>query len=108
MKWQVVLTGTALRQLAAIKDMRIRESIGRRIELLTNEPEKQGKPLLDNLSGYRSIRAVGQRYRILYKVETERVVVIVVALGIRKEGDKADIYALAKKLVRLGLLDTDV
>jgi hypothetical protein len=41
-------------------------------------------------------------------VETEHVVVIVVAPGIRKEGDKADIYALAKKLARPGLLDTDV
>ncbi len=29
---------------------------------------------------------------------------LVVAPGIRKDGDKKDIYALAKKLVRLGLL----
>ncbi len=63
--------------------------------------------MLDDLAGYRSIRAVGQRYRILYKLEAERVVVAVVALGMRKEGDKADIYALAKKLARLGLLDTE-
>ncbi len=107
MKWQVIITKPALRQLAAIKDVRIRESISRRIEALSDEPEKQGKPMLDDLAGYRSIRSVGQRYRILYKLEAERVVVAVVALGIRKEGDKAGIYALAKKLARLGLLDTE-
>jgi len=38
-------------------------------------------------------------------MEAERVVVIVVALGIRKEGDKKDVYELAKKLAQLGLLD---
>lgn len=60
--------------------------------------------MIDELAGYRSLRAVGQRYRILYKVTPETVIVSIVALGIRKEGDKADVYALAKKLIRLGLL----
>jgi len=53
------------------------------------------------------VRAVSQRYRILYKVKAERVIVVVVALGIRKEGDKRDIYRLAKRLMRLGLLDEE-
>ena len=51
----------------------------------------------------RSARAVGQRYRILYRAEEERVVVLVVALGLRREGDRKDIYELARKLVRLRL-----
>ena len=55
------------------------------------------------LMGYRSIRAVGQRYRIIYRLD----VVFVVALGIRKEGDKANVYELAKKMLRLGLLDIE-
>jgi hypothetical protein len=41
--------------------------------------------------------------RILYKLEEEQVIVAVVALGIRK----MDVYELAKKLARLGLLDLD-
>ncbi len=94
----------AERQLAAIKDSRIRESIAKRIDGLHYEPDKQGKPMIEELAGYRSLRAVGQRYRILYKVQEQQVIVHIVALGIRKEGDKADVYALAKKLVRLGLL----
>jgi len=107
MRWHIKLTLPALKQLAAIQDTRVRESISRRINTLEYEPEKQGKPLSDELTGYRSIRAVGQRYRILYKLEEEKVIVAVVALGIRKTGDKKDVYELAKKLVRLGLLDLD-
>ena len=105
--WQVRVTAPALKQLAEIKDTRIKESIIKRINALDNEPEKQGKPMNGDLVGYRSVRAVGQRYRIIYKLEEEQVVVFVVGLGIRKEGDKADVYELAKKMLRLGLLDTE-
>lgn len=102
--WQITVLPIAEKQLAAIKDTRIRESIAKRIETLHQEPEKQGKPLIGDLAGFRSIRAVGQRYRVLYKIEAKKVIVSIVALGIRKEGDKTDIYELARKLVRLGLL----
>lgn len=103
-EWQVIILPVAEKQLAAIKDTGIRESIGKRIDGLRNEPDKQGKPMIGDLEGYRSLRAVGQRYRILYKIAAETVVVSIVTLGIRKEGDKADVYELAKKLLRLGLL----
>lgn len=107
MKWRIRLTLPVLQQLAAIKDIRVREQISKRINALENEPDQQGKLLADELTGYRSIRAVGQRYRIIYKVEADQVIVIVVTVGMRKEGDKKDVYVLAKKLVRLGLLDLD-
>lgn len=105
MKWEIKLTAPALRQLADIKDVRVRRQISKRIEALAYEPDRLGKPLTDDLEGYYSVRAVGQRYRIIYKLEEERVLVIVVTVGIRKEGDKKDAYELAKKLARLGLLD---
>lgn len=105
MRWQIIILPVAEKLLAEISDKRIRQSISRRIDGLTYEPEKQGKPLKDELMGYRSIRAVGQRYRIIYKVDDEKVIVGIVALGIRKEGDKKDAYVLATKLARLGLLD---
>ncbi len=107
MKWNVIMLPIAEKQLAEIRDRRIRESIGKRISDLEYEPELQGKPLIDELGGYRSVRAVSQRYRIIYKVEDEQVTVLVVALGIRKDGDKKDVYNLAKKLIRLGLLDLE-
>jgi len=76
-----------------------------RIRALAENPDIQGKPLGDDLFGYRSVKVVKARYRILYKTEGDKVVVLVVTIGIRKEGDKKDAYAMAKKLLRLGLLD---
>lgn len=103
-RWTVGLTRNAEMQLAAIKDRRVQERLRSSLKRLEYEPELQGKPMIDELTGYRSLRAVGQRYRIIYRLEEERVIVLVVTLGIRKEGDKKDVYELAKKLVRLGLL----
>ena len=107
MKWQIIILPIAEKLLAEISDRRVRESIARRIDRLEYEPDKQGKPMRDELIGFRSIRAVGQRYRIIYKVDGETVTVLVVVLGIRKEGDKKDVYELVKRLMRLGLLDLE-
>ena len=61
-----------MEQLRAIPDRRVQKTIAASIDRLTKEPEKQGKPLLGELLGYRSLRAVGQRYRILYRVDQGR------------------------------------
>ncbi|MBI5245247.1 MAG: type II toxin-antitoxin system RelE/ParE family toxin [Elusimicrobia bacterium] len=92
--------------LAAITDRRIREQIAKRIDGLAHNPELQGKPLIGELSGLRSLRAAGQRYRIIYTVNRRIVTVIILAVGVREEGDRRDIYELAKKLIRMGLLAT--
>ena len=97
-------TETALKLAEAIPDQRIKRALYDRAGQLAKSPEKQGKPLIGELNGFRSVRAAGQRYRIVYRVERREVVVAIVAVGKRKEGDKSDVYALAKKLVRLGLL----
>jgi len=106
-RWNVIIMPVAKKQLASIRDQRVQAGLRTSLRRLEYEPEEQGKPLVDELIGYRSLRAVGQRYRILYKVDANKVIVYVVTLGIRKEGDKKDVYALAKKLARLGLLDLD-
>lgn len=107
MRWQIRYTIPAKKQLAAITDRRIQKSINERAEGLAHEPEKQGEALRDELVEYRSLHVVGQRYRIIYRIEESQATVIVVALGIRKEGSKSDVYALAKKLLRLGLLEPE-
>ena len=104
MRWQVGLTPHARVMLEAIQDRRVRDKIRDRIDGLAEEPEKQGKPLTGELTGYRSLRAVGQRYRIIYRIEEGKVLVLVMALGVRKEGSGKDIYVLAQKLLRLRLL----
>jgi mRNA interferase RelE/StbE len=53
------------------------------------------------------VHAAG-RYRIIYKIDKKTVIVYVLAAGIRKEGDKKDIYKIAKKLLNAGLLDLKV
>ena len=90
--------------LERVGDRRIQQQLFDTSKRLELDPEKQGKPLRDDLLGYRSLRAVGQRYRILYFIDVETETVYVVAAGIRREGARADIYSLAQKLVRLGLV----
>ena len=102
--YSVRWTTQAKVMLKAISDRRIQEAILKRAAALSQEPEKQGSPLIGELLGFRSVRAVGQRYRIIYRVERHKVWVIVVAVGIRKEGSQADIYALAQKLFHQRLL----
>jgi hypothetical protein len=41
----------------------------------------------------------------LAKVNEENSIVIVAMLGIRKDGSENDVYKLAKRLVKLGLLE---
>jgi len=85
-------------------DRKSRQQVIDRIEILKTDPLKVGKPLKGNLQDYRSIRSFGQRYRIIYQVKEDIVEVIVVAVGIRREGDrKNDIYELMKKYVKIGL-----
>lgn len=86
-------------------DGKSQRQIMEKIDVLKEEPLKVGKPLKGNLQDYRSIRSVGQRYRIIYQVIENEIKVIVVAVGIRREGDKKnDIYELMKKYIKIGLL----
>ena len=103
MTYGIVIEPVALKALAGIADRRVQEKIRDRIDGLTHEPEKQGKPLVGELAGYRSLRAVGQRYRIIYRVDRHGLELIV-TLGIRRAGERADVYALAQRLLRTHLL----
>lgn len=107
MKWRVEISDPALKQLKEIKDVRVRGKLFERIEQLENEPENQGKPLKNELSGLHSVRAIGQRYRIIYKLKDEQVLVIVAAVGIRRDGDRSDIYKIAERLLRSKLLNLE-
>ena len=102
--WKIELTHTCRELLLGIQDTRVRKKIAERIDGLHQDPDKQGKELHGELKGYRSLRAVGQRYRIVYRLDHGKVIVLIVSLGIRKEGDREDVYSLTKKLLKLGLL----
>lgn len=104
-RYSVRFTEKARDMLRDIRDRRVRQLLLERIEQLATEPEKQGKPLRDEFGDYRSVRAVGQRYRIIFRVYAAEVVVMVVLVGRRKQDSRDDVYALAKRLLRLGVLE---
>lgn len=105
MIYAIYLTKHAKKMLSEILDKRIQNNIKEKIDALSVEPDKQGKALAGHLAGLRSIRAAGQRYRIIYKVLDSKVIVIIAAIGLRKDKEHSDIYALAKKLLKLGLVE---
>ena len=100
---KVLWTETALGLLKGLGDRRIQQQLFDTSKRLETDPEKQGKPLREGLLGFRSLRVVGQRYRIIYSIETASRAVHIVAAGIRREGARDDVYVLAQRLVRLGL-----
>jgi mRNA interferase RelE/StbE len=99
LEYQVSLTTQVQRLLQEIKDRREQQLLIKRLEKLKYEPDKQGKPLSQELQGHRSIRAVGQRYRIIYRVERASIIVLVVGIGRRKAGDKDDVYEVTRQLL---------
>jgi mRNA interferase RelE/StbE len=104
LKYRILITDTCLRLIEKIPDKKIQRSILDRIQKLSEKPEEQGKKLVKDLAGFRSVHAAG-RYRIIYKTDKRTVIIYVLAAGIRKEGDKKDIYKIAKKLLDAGLMD---
>ncbi len=106
--WKIEFTPTAFAMLSAINDRRIQEQIIKRIDRLAISPDTQGKELAGELADCFSIRAVKERYRIVYRLIEQTVVVQIIAVGIRKEGDKNDIYRLAQRLAARGALKTDI
>ena len=96
--FKVVISPTALEMLENVQDKRVGKKLAERIEGLSVDPEKQGKALSGDWAGLRSVRAVGQRYRIIYRVKEAEVIVYVLAVGLRREGSKSDIYAISRRL----------
>lgn len=97
MSYKLEITLFAIKLLAKIKDRREQAGLKQRIEKLKIEPDKQGKALSGKLKGYRSVRALSQRYRIVYRVDKSKITVVIVGAGIRKGGSKKDIYAVLNK-----------
>ena len=104
--YEIKLTELAAQMIESF-EATARRQIIRKIGQLKDDPALLGKPLVGPLKDFRSVRAAGQRYRIIYRIEEEQLVVIVVAAGIRKAGDKKDIYELMRKLVKTGIVEKD-
>ena len=67
---------------------------------LTTHPTEFGKPLGGVLRGYRRLRI--DEYRVIYRVEQQRLVVLIVKVGLRRD---ARVYTEAiPRLKKLGFL----
>jgi len=104
--YKIKLTEIAVHMLKGI-EATARNQIISKIDQLKDEPKLLGKALVGPLKEFRSVRAAGQRYRIIYQIQEEMIIVLVVAIGIRKSGDKKDIYELMKKLLKTGIIEKD-
>ena len=82
-RYQVTLEKLAQKQLRAILDKRLREGLERAIYALASDPRPAGcKKLAGTVDAWR-IR-VGD-WRIIYRIEDGRLVVLVVRVGPRKD-----------------------
>lgn len=95
--FQVIFNEEADSDVGEISDMTTRAAVLKRAYALATEPTQQGKALRDDLKGVRSVRAAGQRYRVLYRVFEQAGRVVIVVVGIRQEGSKKDVYKVASK-----------
>lgn len=115
--YDVAFTERAAALLREIRDGNARKAIGSKVDDLKTDAELRGKPLQDELRDYRSMPAAG-RYRVIYRVYPPVPVtdpaapppvgkVYVVCVGIRKDGSKSDVYALASKMLSRGELNPE-
>ena len=82
MPYTIIFKPRARRELAKIPK-KVAERIARAIDTLADQPRPSGCKKLTNEDGLWRIR-VGD-YRIVYKIEDDRLVVLIVTLGHRRD-----------------------
>ena len=101
--YQVRWTETAVSLLEDIADRTVQAKLLNAAAELADEPQLRGRPLKGNLGGYRSLH--WSRYRIIYLIDEGTKTVFVLAVGRRIEGKSRDVYQIARRLLRQGLLE---
>lgn len=83
--WQLVVAAPAERALARVPESVAAAIVAFMLGPLLDDPARVGKPLQRELEGYRSARRGA--YRVVYRIEDERGLVVVVRIEHR-----ADVY----------------
>ena len=81
-RYRLRIKRSAAKELTAIATKADRRRLIRRIESLADDPRPPGA---QKLSGYDRYRIRQGRYRILYKIEDEQLVVYIIRIGDRKD-----------------------
>lgn len=100
--YKTVIAPSLLEQL---HDLGIVEQAKEKIRDAMADPEQSGKQLTGALFPYRRLKF--SRYRIVYRVarEADPPEARFLYAGIRKEGDKKDVYERLLKVIRRGDLE---
>lgn len=69
---------------------------------LAVDPDGYGLPLRRSLAGYWKHQFA--RHRVIYRIYPKRRIVVVCSIGIRKQGDAADIYRQLESVAKTGRL----
>lgn len=95
-------TGDAAADIKAL-DGSVRNQLRKVLEKkLALDPEGYGLPLRGSLAGYWKHQF--GNHRVIYRIYPEHRVVVVCAVGVRKQGDAEDIYRQLESVARTGRL----
>lgn len=92
------------------QDGSVRKKFAVQLDALTQTPNTIGKSLSNELAGYKSVRVLGRRYRIVFRVTSDPRgkagagsfvpgVVEVPYLGPREDGSHDDVYNITRQIV---------
>ena len=81
-KYSILIKPSAAKEIEFISSKRDRQRVASRIGRLANEPRPPG---CEKLSGHDRYRVRQGRYRILYAIHDQELIVHVVKVGHRKE-----------------------
>lgn len=82
---------------------RVYETLRDMIRGLEFEPEKKGQALAGRLHGFYSLHY--SRYRVVYRIDGEKAVVLVIGAGWHESGPRADIYQVIEQMLQSGVID---
>ena len=96
MIWKVELTDEAKAELGSL-DNSVQKSVAAGLIKLKESPELRGHALAGNLAGFRALVVGKKRIRIVYRIEHDQVLVVVIAIGHRRN---SEVYDAAGERVR--------
>ena len=102
--YRVVVAQRALETRDGVLNRRLSDQLTEHLTGLGVDPEEQGWPLAGELGGYRCLRPVGGWFRIVYRVVSTTVEVVLVSVGQARPTEVRDVRALARTLFSERLL----
>ena len=107
-RYRVFLSESAKQMLRKIGEKygkKVYEILRDLIFALEVEPEKKGQPLGGGLRGLYSLHY--SRYRVIYKIQRDECVVLIVGAGWHESGSRADIYQVIERMIESGEIRPD-